>query len=375
MLILKSDHRVITSNAKYSYLVNNYIAGVTSLGVVNANGLAVNDYVLIGSFGSEAAEILKIESITNGILTFKTEAGVTGQTTAFAHPESTKITVIPYNRVVFYYEATDIACTFANPLTSATSALSDITPSDWFTTYTDNTNSTGYGFFRFYNSTTTTYSAVSNPIPYAGFENNTVKESLDAFFSLLNNNELKLITNTEALSWMNEGYSIMYNELNLVNNEFSASASLTLSVTAGTSEYLLQDDFSDLLSITDAQNFPVDYIKIGDIPSYTGLLPRYYIRGKYIGFVPTPPSDAAYTYRYAAKAAKLTSYDDVVNLPNDAYYMLKDFMIYRAYQKLKYPTASEFFKLFNNSLNNMKVASIKRSANKDSMGIDEYALV
>ena len=368
MIILKSDNRVITNSAKYSYLSNNYAAGVSTVTILNYDGFSANDYVLIGNFGSENAEILKIKAVNSGALTFK-DSGGSDTNTRFPHSESTKVTILPYNQVEFFYETTPVF----TGLTSISGKI-DISASDWFSTFSDQNNSTGYGFFNFYNATTAATSAPSNAIPYGGFEYNTVKQSIDNFFSLLNNKELKLINNTEALSWMNEGYSIIYNNLNLINSEFAASAEITLNVTAGTNEYLLPADFCDLVSIVDVDRLPVNFIRMDEMQAYRLSVPRYYIRGKYIGFVPVDQNNVYY-YRYTNRAPKLTSYDDIVDLPNDAYYMLKDFMIYRAYQKLKYPNATEYFKIFTNSINDMKIAAIKRSANQDSWDIASYANV
>lgn len=369
-MLLKADNRTLVANSKNSYLVNSYSSATSTLYVTNTEGFAVDKYVLIGNFGSESAEILKIASVTDstGALTFKTELGAAA-TTRFAHSESTKVSVIAYNQVKFYYETTS-TFTGNNLLTTV-----DIQPSDWFTVYDDIVNSTNYGFFRFYNSTTLTFSDPSNAIPYSGFTYNTTKNIIDSFFSLLNNKELKLISFEETMLWLNEGYSLMRNQLNLVNTEYGAAVPVTLNVLAGVSEYLLPADFSDLLSFVDNQGLKIDFIKLPDVSSYTMSQPRYYIRGKYLGLAPTPSVDYTAVYRYTTKAPIINSYDDEIDLPNDAHYLLKDYMVFRAYQKLKYPNALEYFKMFDNSLNRMKVDAIHRSANLDSWGIDSAANV
>jgi len=456
MLILKSDNRVITTNAKYSFLVTNHSSSSLSFAVTNTDGFSVDDFLLVGNWGSETAEILKAKridsvgniylnakfgdsttqwniqtwvgdqvsyqwnatgtdpqvagnihigdtiyinvpnfsSVNNGTFTVSNVVGgafyvtnasglsesgkaigtgiisLANNKTRFAHPESTKVTILPYNQVEFFYELTS---TFIGAI-SLTGKI-NLSPSDFFTTYSDPNNSTGYGFFRLSNSQTLATSQPSNAIPYSGFNYNTVKNLIDAFYSLLNNKELKLITNQEALLWMNEGYSVMYNQLNLINNDYDASLEITLDIISGIKEYQLLDDFSDLISIVDAQRLPIEFIKLEDAASYTLSVPKYYIRNKYIGFAPTPTSDSVVYYRYLTRAGKLDSYDDVINLPNDAYYLLKDYMIFRAYQKLKYPNSSEYYKMFTNSVNNMKIDAIKRSANLDSWDIAPFANV
>ena len=78
----------------------------------------------------------------------------------------------------------------------------DIQADDFYTKAYDTTNTTGFGWFIFYNSTTAKATQNSNAIPYAGFENNSVKKILDSFFSQLNNKELKLISNDDAFIWL-----------------------------------------------------------------------------------------------------------------------------------------------------------------------------
>lgn len=371
MITLKADNRVLTTNGKYSYTVNNYASATATVYVTNTDGFAVNDYVLLGNFGSETAEILKVASVTaaTGALTFKDELGG-AVSTKYAHAESTKVTVVPYNQVRFFWNPTN-TWTGATPLAAA----QNIQASDWFTTYQDDTNQTGFGFFAFFNVQTGIYSSPSNSIPYGGFSYNNVKSVFDAFYSLLNNKELKLITTDETFLWMNEGYSIMRNQLNLINTEYGASVMQTLNVVAGTQEYLLPTDFADLLSITDNQRLPIEFIKIGAVPTYSQGVTKYYLRGKYIGFAPPPAADVTYTYQYVVGAPRLTSYDEEIDLPNSAFYLLKDYMIFRAHQKLRYPDAANDYKLFQEALNRMKVDAIKRSANQDSWEPAPYANV
>jgi len=56
----------------------------------------------------------------------------------------------------------------------------------------------------FYNTATSLFSQPSNAIPYNDFNQDTVKKTFDGFFSLLNNRELKLISEEDAYNWANE---------------------------------------------------------------------------------------------------------------------------------------------------------------------------
>jgi hypothetical protein len=377
MINLAADNRVLTSDTKYSYLTTNYASGVVNINILNAaDTFAANDYLLLGLFGSENAEIVQIDSVNAS-----TGAIVLKVATKFAHSESTKVSILPYNQIRFYYNTTD-TYSGATPLTGYV----DIQASDWSSVYNDETNLTGFGWFIFYNSTTASTSQASNSLPYVGFENNTIEDILNDFYSLLNNKELKLVTRQDALSWLNEGYSKMRNRLNMTNVEYSATALLPLTILSGQTEYLLPDDFYALESITAAMDvsdptamgnmskFPIEYIPLRLAFSYMGSQTRYYIRGKKIGFVPTPTIGGTYQYMYRTKTTRLDSNSDSVDLPDNGQFALKDFMMYRARMKFTdLSGAAVYFKAFNDSIDLMVIAAVDRDCALDTFMIDDSA--
>ena len=261
-----------------------------------------------------------------------------------------------------------------------------IQPSDWFTTFNDENHSTGYGWYCFYNSVTTNLSQNSNFIPYAGFEANTTEQILSDFFSMLSNKELKLVTREDALSWASEGYGRMRNKLNLTNVEYSASAITTLTITAGQIEYDLPTDFDHLISFINGVNpsdpgawgsskLDIRFIPLREAYSFNGIGPRYYIRGFKIGILPTPQGNATYSYMYQKKAARLTLNTDEVDLPNGGEYVIKDWMLYRAFQKFQNPQYKTYLESYTNGINDMIISSVKRDANLDTWGIQRESNV
>jgi len=153
---LKFDNRNLTENQPYTSLTTALAAGVTTLVVVSNNGLADNDYLLIGKIGEQKTEIVQIgAAITPG-------TNITVGATAFAHDIDTPVTKIPYNQVRFYHGSTDVSTS-----STALAAAQDINPSDVYTYYDDNTNTSGYGFVRAYNEETTKYSNYSDAIDYS----------------------------------------------------------------------------------------------------------------------------------------------------------------------------------------------------------------
>jgi len=100
------------------------------------------------------------------------------------------------------------------------------------------------------------------------------------------------------------------------------------------------------------------------------------IRGSKIGILPTPGTDTTYHYIYGKSAGKLTLNSDEVDLPNGGEYVIKDYMLYRAYKKLQNQVQSkDSFDAFKAGLDEMVIASVSRDANLDSWGIKSEANV
>jgi hypothetical protein len=198
------------------------------------------------------------------------------------------------------------------------------------------------------------------------------------FDSLLNVNELKLVTVSQKFSWLNEALGQLKNKLNLNNVEYTVSTPQIITIVSGTAEYMLPADFSDLISVstyntdTNTKGTEVEFIPVYKIDTYTDRVVKYYVRNRYIGFTPTPTS-GSYQYRYRAKSTRVTSLSDYIDLPDDAFYTLKDWMLYRAGLKFSNPNAPVYLQSFNNSVNGYIQASVKRDANLDTWDISPSA--
>jgi len=382
LIVLEADNRRLTLSSKYSYTVTNIQAGISSFYVLNAtdSAYATDVFLLLSLFGSEDAEVVKILSVDHetGLITTTTN-------TLFAHSESTRVTVLPYNQARFYWTPTNAAFDIGTALPLTTPPI-DIQPSDWFTTYNDETHCTGFGWYLFYNSVTSLYSQPSNSIPYAGFEDNTTEYILNDFFAMLSNKELKLVTREDALSWASEAYGRMRNKLNITNVEFTATDLTSLNLLPGVIEYDLPTDFDHLVAFVKGidQTNPgqwggnkqnVTFIPLTEAYAYNGADPRYYIRGFKIGILPTPTEATTWNYIYMKKAARLILNTDEVLLPNGGEYVIKDYMLYRAFQKFQNPQFKVYLESYTNGLNDMIIAAVKRDANLDKWGIERTANV
>jgi hypothetical protein len=373
VITLRSDNRVLALNAKYSFLIDNYSSGSSTIYVTNTEGIEEDSFILIGEFGQETAEIFKCGTVTpsTGAVILETKDGAPA-TTVYAHAESTRVYVLPYNQIRFFWTAPTGTIADENPVFDSSTPLTswvDLEPGHWYTTYEDGSNSDGFGWFVYKNSITTESSQESNPIPYAGFSYNTVANIFEDFDSLLNVNELKLVSIGDKFAWLNEAIALIVNKLNLTNTEYLVSSTKTINVVAGTPEYQLEQDFSDMVEIVDSSGRPIPYMHIQEAMTNQGTVPHYYLRGRYIGFTPTPEADIVYSYRYRPRSSVITSLSTYIDLPDNAFYSLKDWMMYRACLKFNNPMSDTYYQSFSNSVNLYIQSAIKRDSALDTWTI------
>ena len=338
MIILRADNRILTANAQYAYLTDNNASGVSTLTVNNTDPFAAEDFILVGEMGHAKTELFKITSVVEatGVITLKNSSDV-ATTTVHSHAESTKVTVLPYDQIRFYRTEAlgtiaDETPTFSDsdPLNSWT----QIDPSSYYSVYEDTDNEDGFGWFEYKNTETSAISQNSNPILYAGFPDQTVLSIFNDFDSLLNVKELNLIKLADKFAWLNEGLSLITNKLNLTNAEYNVSSKQTQAITSGTSEYQLPSDFADMVEVVDVNSNRLDSIPVSQALNYPdGGTTVYYLRGRYFGIVPEPDTSTTVYYTYRLKPTRITSLSTYITLPDNAFYALKDWMLYRAFQK------------------------------------------
>lgn len=365
---IKADLRALADSQPTTYLTDKHFAGETSFIVSNVAEFAANAYILIGTLGLESTELAKISSISSETITL-TSALV------FDHPQDTPVTNIGYNQIAFFYSST-VAGTL-----SALGTAQNITPDNFYNFYDDTNHTTGFGWFQFYNSTTTLYSDLSNAVPYAGFDQNSVKRMLDRFYTQISNRERKLIRDEDVIEWLNEAYAIARNRLNLTNREYTVPTPQTLTISSGTAEYALPDYYAHTRVVTLADGTTIDFLSLDEVPLYNaaaainGATPvKYYIRGSTIGFAPTPTASATYYHYYQKISPVLATYIDYIDLPNNNFYFLLDWLKYRAVPLIGGDPKTHY-EAFNNGLEAMTVTSHKRDGDPERFGIDPHIFV
>jgi hypothetical protein len=160
MKILKFDNlSAIVDAPEVAQIRYPVAAGATvTIKLDNNNGLAQNDYLLIGEIGGTQSEIAQISAaVVAG-------TDIVVSSLKFPHNAGVKVYLLKYNQVKFYH--TD---TLTGSKTIITTAAIDV--DNLFTEYRDGTNSTGYLFFTLYNSTTADESGYSGAYPYSLLKN------------------------------------------------------------------------------------------------------------------------------------------------------------------------------------------------------------
>lgn len=191
--ILKVRNDEVTKNEVKTYLATASASGASTLTVQNITGFGVNDYILLGKFGSDEAEIIKLHASTAPSGTTITLAS----TTARAYSRDTVIQRIGFNQVEF-----SRASTTGGAKTVLTTK--NITSDEIHTIYNDTTNSTGFGYVRFYNSTAATNSSYSDEEKYPYWKQDAVGRVIDSVYSRANEVDEGFVSRKEVLRFVQD---------------------------------------------------------------------------------------------------------------------------------------------------------------------------
>lgn len=160
LFLVRND--LLVKDRERTYLTASVAVAGTSLTVraVDSNSWADNDYIIVGEIGSSSAELLQVNgAVSDGTTLTVDQLGSGG--CRFAHGAGEPVYRIDYNQVKLYRSTTETG-------SKTLLATVEIQPDEIESRWDDTTNTTGYGFAAFYNSTTTALSPYSDPIPYEG---------------------------------------------------------------------------------------------------------------------------------------------------------------------------------------------------------------
>lgn len=157
-----------------TYLTAELTSVGTGLTVESVIGIAAGDYILIGEFGQEKSEVVRVDSVSSPSTITLTAA------TTFTHERGTVVYRIDRNRVEFSYATT---VTGSKSVLATSSILAD----SLYTIYedTDTSHATYYGFARANNQADSTFSKYTESYPYAGYVGQTLKIIFDSVLASL----------------------------------------------------------------------------------------------------------------------------------------------------------------------------------------------
>lgn len=164
------DNSIIPQDKKFTFVTDDVVAGATTLGVQSTLGFvslttASGQVLMIGELGQERTEIIKTSSTTAPGGTSVT----LNSALRFSHPQDTKVYIVDWDRFEVQHSTTA-----TGTKTTLMAYPEVLQPDQMESIYRDTTKSAGFYFIRFNNSTNSTNSDWSDPVPYAGFDDNSV---------------------------------------------------------------------------------------------------------------------------------------------------------------------------------------------------------
>lgn len=170
-MLLKAYNKSLTQDKEKTYLTAAVSVAATTITVqaVDTTSWADNDYFIIGDIGSNTAEVLQV----NGAVVAGTSLTIDNNGSGgarFSHAIGEPIQRIDFNQVEFSRSLTD-AISGVSVL-----ATNNLQVDDEFTRYNDNSNTSGYGFIRFKNSTSSVFSSYSDGVNYNQSEDSSSRD-------------------------------------------------------------------------------------------------------------------------------------------------------------------------------------------------------
>ena len=168
-MILRASNteRLIKGKVK-TYISSEAAAASGTFTAESISGFAIGQRLIVGQVGEERSEILRVHASTAPSGSTITLAA----NSTYRHEVGTPIYFTDYDQVEFSRATTETG-------TKTVLATTTLTVDSMDTIYDDTTNTTGYGFYRFKNSDSTTYSGYSDPIPYAGYDRDAASNIFD----------------------------------------------------------------------------------------------------------------------------------------------------------------------------------------------------
>ena len=227
------------SGEEHTYLTVACAASASSITIADFSGFSDNDYLVLGIYGKEKAEIVLVDDAA-------IDATISLDATdvlAYAHPVNTKITVIPFNQVEISSATTETG-------TYSVLTTIDLQVDSEYTTYDDSAAaSTTWYKVRFKNSSvvTPTYSEYSDPVQATGFKANSRGRLKSAVRSLFGDKYGKWVGEDDLNNFF---YQVETEVFDYRRKWSFLQTEGTFALTAGVHKYALATQLSDIKAPT-----------------------------------------------------------------------------------------------------------------------------
>lgn len=180
-------------DAERTFLTDPLSASGTTWLVKNTAGFVANNYAVLGNPGQDKTEIKKISSV-DSVTQF------TGAATSFAHSPDDPVYLSRFNQIKIYR-----ASSLSGSYTLLTTVDIQIDNSNGETVYDDTSGTTSnYYKVSYYNSTSGTESALSDPIPGSGYSRTSCAYLIDDILDEANDRAEQVATRGEVLRWLGD---------------------------------------------------------------------------------------------------------------------------------------------------------------------------
>src|SRR3990167_1063846 len=202
MLFKTRSYDLIRDREK-TFLAASAAVAATTLTVkaVDSNSWADDDYIIVGEIGTQTAEIVRIAAaVSDGtsLTITQTPSGADSGGLRYAHSVDEPVYRIDFNRV-------EVSRTTTETGSKTVLATNEIQPDNEFTRYEDTANTTGFGFVRFNNQLTGTFSSYSDGIPYTGYTDKSLGRMMRAVRRALGNPDIRQVDDEDIIEELNEG--------------------------------------------------------------------------------------------------------------------------------------------------------------------------
>lgn len=238
-MLLLVQNRILTKDRERTWLTQSCAATATTITVKSVDTVSWqdNNWIIIGEIGSANAEVLQINgAVSDGVSLTIDNAGSGGA--RFAHSVDEPVYRIDYNKIEFSRATTE---------TGSKTVLStvELQPENFESRYDDQSNTTGFGFARFYNSFTAAFSPYSDAIPYTGQSARSLAKMIDKVRTLIDERDDDFISDGEITDALNDKQRDILNERLWTFNETELSASSV----ANQFDYDKPDEIKTLYSV------------------------------------------------------------------------------------------------------------------------------